>query len=161
MIDEYEKILRESGGTTMGQEGYGMAYNAIKDNEDSFLAKSIVKYAERATTTEISVAVLEMGTMMAPPPQAAYFLPQQPTFTIPSQPHPTQIHVPQQQSWAPPAGGKRRKDRNTYRGKKPRQSGQGGCGGNGYNNDNNMRSQQAYSNKQEMDLNLFYCYSCG
>eukprot|EP00978_Attheya_sp_CCMP212_P035525 scaffold155026_cov54-Attheya_sp.AAC.3 len=27
MIDEYEKILRESGGTTMGQEGYGMVYN--------------------------------------------------------------------------------------------------------------------------------------
>eukprot|EP00978_Attheya_sp_CCMP212_P013625 scaffold34205_cov26-Attheya_sp.AAC.1 len=153
----------------MGQEGYGMAYNAIEDNEDSSLAESIVKYAERATMAERSIAdlegrltVREMGTTMAPPTQAAYFLPQQPTFTFPPQPPPTQIHVPQQQGWAPAAGGKRRTEGNAYRGKKPRQSGRGGRGGNGYNNDTNiMRTQQAYSNKQKMNLNLFYCYSCG
>eukprot|EP00978_Attheya_sp_CCMP212_P041539 scaffold239154_cov39-Attheya_sp.AAC.1 len=29
MIEEYEKLLRESGGTTMGQEGYGIAYNVL------------------------------------------------------------------------------------------------------------------------------------
>eukprot|EP00978_Attheya_sp_CCMP212_P045790 scaffold360407_cov31-Attheya_sp.AAC.1 len=48
MIEEYEKLLRESGGTTMGQEGYGMTYNATEENDDSSLAESIVKYAERA-----------------------------------------------------------------------------------------------------------------
>eukprot|EP00978_Attheya_sp_CCMP212_P030013 scaffold108912_cov35-Attheya_sp.AAC.7 len=79
MIEEYEKLLRKSGGTTMGQEGYGMAYNATEETDDLSLAESIVKYAERATTAERSVAdlegrlaVLEMGNTIAPPPQAAY-----------------------------------------------------------------------------------------
>eukprot|EP00978_Attheya_sp_CCMP212_P026431 scaffold86935_cov56-Attheya_sp.AAC.1 len=123
----------------------------------------------RATTEERSVAeleerlaVLEMDNTMAPPPQAAYFLPQQPTFTFPQQPPPpTQIHVPQQQGWGIAAGGQRHTEGNAYRGKKPRQTGRGGRGGNGYNNDINMRTQQAYSNKQKTNLNLFYCYSCG
>eukprot|EP00978_Attheya_sp_CCMP212_P031336 scaffold118072_cov58-Attheya_sp.AAC.1 len=163
MIDEYEKILRESGGTTMGQEGYGMAYNATEENEDSSLAESIVKYAERATTAERTVAdlegrlaVFEIGTTMAPPPQSAYFLPQQPTFTFPPPPPPAQIHIPQQQGWAPAAGGKCHTGGNAYRGKKPRQSGRGGRGSHGYNNDTTMRTQQAYSNKMKMHLNKFY-----
>jgi hypothetical protein len=59
MIEEYEKLLRESGGTTMGQEGYGAAYNATEETEDSSLAESIVKYAERATSAERNVADLE------------------------------------------------------------------------------------------------------
>jgi hypothetical protein len=168
MIEEYEKLLRESGGTTMGQEGYGAAYNATEETEDSSLAESIVKYAERATSAERTVAdlegrlaVLEMGTTMAPPPQAAYFMPQQPTFTFPPQQPPANINIPQQQMWAPAAGGKRRTEGNAYRGKKPRQSGRGGRGGNSYNNDTNMRNQPAYSNKHKMHLNKFYCYSCG
>eukprot|EP00978_Attheya_sp_CCMP212_P035524 scaffold155026_cov54-Attheya_sp.AAC.2 len=53
-----------------------------------------------------------MGTTMAPPTQAAYLLPQQPTFTFPPQPPPTQIHVPQQQGWAAAAGGKRHTEGN-------------------------------------------------
>eukprot|EP00978_Attheya_sp_CCMP212_P001193 scaffold2496_cov65-Attheya_sp.AAC.1 len=139
-IEGHEKLLRESGGTTMGQEGYGMACNATEENDDLSLAESIVKYAERATMVERSVAdlegrlaVLEMGNTMAPPPQAAYFLPQQPTFMFPQQPPPTQIHIPQQQGWGPAAGGKRHTEGNAYRGKKPRQTGRGGRGGNGDN----------------------------
>eukprot|EP00978_Attheya_sp_CCMP212_P018828 scaffold52003_cov26-Attheya_sp.AAC.1 len=113
MIEEYEKLLRESGGTTMGHEGYGIAYNATEGNEEeSSLAESIVKYAERATSAERTVAdlegrlaVLEMGNTMAPPPQAAYFLPQQPTFQFPPQQPPANIHIPQPPTgWGQPQG---------------------------------------------------------
>jgi hypothetical protein len=170
MIEEYEKLLRESGGTTMGQEGYGVAYNATEGEEESSLAESIVKYAERATSAERTVAdlegrmaVLEMGTTMAPPPHAAYFLPQQPTFQFPPQPPPpTNIHIPSTQpGWGPAAGGKRHNDSSGYRGKKPRQGGRGGRGGSTYNQDATMRTQQPYSNTLKQQLNMLYCYSCG
>ena len=102
MINAYEKLLRESGGTTMGQEGYGMAYNATEGNEDeSSLAESIVRYADRATSAEKMVAdlegpmaILEMGAATNPSAQTAYFMPQQPTFQFPPQPPPAQINIP-------------------------------------------------------------------
>ena len=171
MIEEYEKLLRESGGTTMGQEGYGIAYNATEENEEeSSLAESIVKYAERATSAERTVAdlegrlaVLEMGTTMAPPPHAAYFMPQQPTFQFPQQtPPPTNIQIPRNQpGWGHTAAGKRHNDSSGYRGKKPRHGGRGGRGGSNYNPDTNMRTQQPYSNTLKQQLNTLYCYSCG
>ena len=46
-------MLATNGGTTMGQEGYGIggAYSVI--NEDgSSLSESIVQYVERATQAE-------------------------------------------------------------------------------------------------------------
>eukprot|EP00978_Attheya_sp_CCMP212_P017717 scaffold47601_cov35-Attheya_sp.AAC.1 len=55
MIKEYEKIWRHDHGT----RSYGAAYNATEETEDSSLAESIVKYAERATWTERTVADLE------------------------------------------------------------------------------------------------------
>eukprot|EP00978_Attheya_sp_CCMP212_P007532 scaffold17444_cov37-Attheya_sp.AAC.1 len=119
----------------MGQEGYGIAYNATEGNkEESSLAESIVKYAKRATSVERTVAdleerlaVLEMGNTMAPPPQAAYFLPQQPTFQFPPQPPPANIHIPQPPTgWGTNAGAKRHNNSSGYRGKKPRQNGRGG-----------------------------------
>eukprot|EP00978_Attheya_sp_CCMP212_P010665 scaffold25948_cov32-Attheya_sp.AAC.3 len=167
MIEEYEKLLRESGGTTMGQEGYGIAYNATEGNEEeSSSAESIVKYAERATSAERTVAdlegrlaVLEMGNTT---PQAAYFLPQQPTFQFPPQQPPANIHIPQTPTgWGTTAGAKRHSNNSAYRGKKPRHSGRGGRGGNSYNNDAHMRTQQAYSNTLKQHLNKLYCYSCG
>ena len=59
-IEEYEKILAANGGTTMGQEGYGMgrAYNAVEDDGSS-LAETIVQYAERVSTAEAQVSDLE------------------------------------------------------------------------------------------------------
>eukprot|EP00978_Attheya_sp_CCMP212_P033647 scaffold136818_cov31-Attheya_sp.AAC.1 len=71
-----------------------------------------------------------MGNTMAPPPQAAYFLPQQPTaFQFPPQQPPANIHIPQTPTgWGPNAGGKRHNNSSAYRGKKPRHSGRGGIG---------------------------------
>ena len=175
MINAYEKLLRESGGTTMGQEGYGMAYNATEGNEDeSSLAESIVRYADRATSAEKMVAdlegrmaILEMGASTNPSAQTAYFMPQQPTFQFPPQPPPAQINIPPP-TWTPipPGTGKRygntgQSFRANYRDKKPRSGGRGGRGGNPHNQDVHMRTQAAYSNTQKTHLNNLYCYSCG
>ena len=47
-ITEYEKLLAEGGGTTLGQDGYGGAFNATDtEQDDSTLTESIVRYAER------------------------------------------------------------------------------------------------------------------
>eukprot|EP00978_Attheya_sp_CCMP212_P045110 scaffold333967_cov35-Attheya_sp.AAC.1 len=62
-----------------------------------------------------------MGNTMAPPPQAAYFLPQQPTFQFPPQQPPANIHIPQTPTgWGTTAGAKRHNNSSAYRGKKPR-----------------------------------------
>jgi hypothetical protein len=95
MVKQYEKMLAEGSGTTMSQEGWGAAYNAIGSNNDdaNSLTESIVKYAERATLAESKVSDLESrlsmlemggppvgGQQYAPPTKAAYFTPQAPTF---------------------------------------------------------------------------------
>jgi hypothetical protein len=62
MVQQYEKMLAEGSGTTMSQEGWGTAYNAIgthRDDDGNSLTESIVKYAERATVAESKVSELE------------------------------------------------------------------------------------------------------
>ena len=85
-IEEYEKLLAANGGTPMEQEGYGTggAYNAVEDDGSS-LAKTIVQYAERASTAEAQVSdlesqlvALEMGSQK-PLPQTRYYAPTQHT----------------------------------------------------------------------------------
>jgi hypothetical protein len=105
MVRQYEKMLAEGTGTTISQEGWGAAYNAIGPNDDdnNSLTESIVKYAERATLAESKVSDLESrlsmlemgGPQPSPPPvNAAYFTPQAPTFQHPAPP--ATIHVPPQ-----------------------------------------------------------------
>eukprot|EP00804_Cyclotella_cryptica_P030999 CCRYP_013582-RA/>CCRYP_013582-RA protein AED:0.56 eAED:0.40 QI:0/-1/0/1/-1/1/1/0/562 len=104
IISEYERMLREGGGSTFGQEGYGAAYHTMETDDTSSLAESIVQYAERATMAESKVAALEdrlaniEQNQMAMHSQGtfaneyAYFTPQPPTF----QPPPTVQYPPQQ-----------------------------------------------------------------
>ena len=101
-IEEYEKMLAANGGNTMGQEGYGNAgaYQAVEDNRCS-LAKSIVQYAERATTAEAQVsdlesrlAALEMVNQNLPL-QMGYFAPQTAYGMMPgAPPPPATINIP-------------------------------------------------------------------
>ena len=109
-ITEYEKLLAESGGTTLGQEGYGGAFNATETNEAS-LTESIVRYAEKTTAAESKVSELEnrlaqlemdgQAPSQAPPPYTGYYAPEAAYFT--SQQVPPTIHVsPPQQFGMPP-----------------------------------------------------------
>jgi hypothetical protein len=89
-ITEYEKLLAEGGGTTLGQDGYGGAFHATESTtDDTSLTESIVRYAERATAAEGKVTELEQrlsqleigNQMMVPPPHAAYYAPEMAQFT--------------------------------------------------------------------------------
>ena len=53
-------MLAESGGTTIQQEGYGMAFHAneVLSNGEP-LTDTIVKYAERASLAELNLSELE------------------------------------------------------------------------------------------------------
>ena len=104
-IAEYKQLLAGGGGTTLGQEGYGGAFNATETTMDeSSLTESIVRYTERATVVEGKVADLEQclsqlevgSQMMAPPPQMAYYAPEM-AYYMPMQPTtqiPLTINVP-------------------------------------------------------------------
>ena len=60
LITEYENLLVEGGGTTLGQEGYGTVFNATESTmEESSINESIFCYAERATSAEGNVQALE------------------------------------------------------------------------------------------------------
>ena len=59
LITEYEKLLTEGGGTTLGQNGYWTAFNATEAAmEESSVAESIFCYAERAAVLERKVKSL-------------------------------------------------------------------------------------------------------
>jgi hypothetical protein len=123
VVAEYERMLREGGGPTFGQEGYGMANNAMDGDDTSSLAESIVQYAERATLAEAKVDALEdrlrtleqhttqpQMAMYAPatfPGEYAYFAPQPPTFNPPPAVNIQQAAQPQQ--WQPQQGFQPRK----------------------------------------------------
>ena len=94
---EYENLLAEGRGTTLGQEGYGAAFNAIEATMDeSSIKESIFRCAERATVAEGNVQALEyclnqlkIGNNQPPPqtayyaPDSAYYTPHQPASGIP------------------------------------------------------------------------------
>ena len=64
MIEEYEKLLRKGGGTTLGQEGYDGAFNAPEDIVNALLVENIVQYAEHTSTVESKVSELESSMSM-------------------------------------------------------------------------------------------------
>jgi len=103
-ITEYETLLAEGGGTTLGQEGCGGAFHMADTLEDdASITESIVKYAERVIMAESKVsnleqrlAQLEVNSQMRATypntayhaPDAAYYTPQQhnqipPTIAVP------------------------------------------------------------------------------
>ena len=120
-------MIAEGAGTTVQQEGYGTAFHAKETmSDEESLTETIVKYAERASLTELRVSdlegrlsMLEMGSTAAqalpgytpqPPPHTVYFSPaatkfqaQQPPKIIALQPppHETQRIPAQQQQWVP------------------------------------------------------------
>ena len=60
LIAEYEKLLEELGGKTLGQELYGTAFNATEATMDkSSITESIACYAKRATVAEVNIQALE------------------------------------------------------------------------------------------------------
>jgi hypothetical protein len=114
LINEYERMVREGGGSTFGQEGYGTAYNSIVTDDNSSLVESIIQYAECATVAESKVSALEeqlnaleINQQTAYPqaayyapivhPEYAYFTPQPPMFNPPSS-----LRVPVQPGIPPP-----------------------------------------------------------
>ena len=96
MVEQYERMLREAGGTTMDQDGYGSAFNAQEQDDDSLVTAG-TSFAERASENEKAMGsvVAEIGELKAAfaammssgapppthvyaptppqPPQAAYF----------------------------------------------------------------------------------------
>ena len=65
MVGEHECMLAEGSGTTMQQEGYGTALNAVENliDEES-LTETIVKHAERASLAKSRVSELEESLSM-------------------------------------------------------------------------------------------------
>ena len=60
LISEYEKLLAEGGGTTLGQEGYGTELNDTESTMDeTSITESIFCYAEHTTAAEEKVQALE------------------------------------------------------------------------------------------------------
>ena len=59
MVEQYERLLREQGGSTMGQEGYGSAFNARQEDDDS-LVTAVTNFAEKTTENES-----KLGSMAA------------------------------------------------------------------------------------------------
>ena len=138
-ITEYEKLLAEGGGTTLGQEGYGGAFHmADVMDDDTSITESIVKYAERATMAESKVSNLEQrlaqlevtSQMGAPPPNAAYYAPEAAYYT-PQQHNqiPPTINVPPTQQQY---GGQPTYQQPTYAPNKRKKRG-GSRGGGGQN----------------------------
>jgi hypothetical protein len=104
VVKEYERLQQESGGTTLGQEGYSGAFMGTEgspDDDGSSLAASVVEFAEEASHTDIRVselearlAAFEMGAkgqqqqQYGPmPPQTMYYMPEY-SYMAPQQPQP-------------------------------------------------------------------------
>jgi len=102
LIIEYERMLREGGGSTFGQEGYGAAYHTMEADDTDSLTESIVQYAERATMAESKVSALEerlsaLESGATQPPQMAFYAPSYPQY-----PHEYAHFAPQQATFQPP-----------------------------------------------------------
>lgn len=101
MIHEYERMLREGGGPTTGEDGWGSAFNATaaateeSEEEDSSLLASITTYAEHATAAEGEVSAMKgqlvgiqaqmAALMMNPTPHctmAPPYVPQPPMIPV-------------------------------------------------------------------------------
>mgnify|MGYP000441937942 FL=1 len=184
MVAEYERMLREGGGSTVGQEGYGTAFMATaqenNEGDDISLVESVIQYAERTSEAEAKMSAMESRLSqleMGPPPETAYFTPQQPTFVHNPKP-PAQVNIPppaQQQTW------KKRKtpraqpgpsDQMNWQTPAPTPPQQTSPWPQQYTqpppqhqyvqqNMGGRRRGGMYSNKLKRHNNLFYCFSCG
>ena len=60
MVEDYEIHITKTGGTTMGQEGYGTAMHAAEDlTNGDLLTEAVTKYAERETQADECMAYME------------------------------------------------------------------------------------------------------
>ena len=60
MVEYYKRQITKTGGTTVGQEGYGTAMNNAEDLTDGdSLTEAVKKYVERATQAEERMAQME------------------------------------------------------------------------------------------------------
>ena len=117
MVEEYERMLAKSAGTTMQQEGHEMEFHAkeaLRNGES--LTYTIVKYAERTSLAEFKVSeleglrvMIEMGRNIAQTPpgympqqqmQVAYFTPVPPEFQAPMPPMTIAFQIQHQQGSA-------------------------------------------------------------
>ena len=75
IIGQYERMLRESGGPTAGQQGYGSSFHAaeetINNNSAALILESVTRYAERATAAESEVSDLKTAVSVLQQQMAA------------------------------------------------------------------------------------------
>jgi hypothetical protein len=130
IVEQYERMLTETQGTTAGMGGYGTALNATEgitdDGSIATLNESVAEYAGRQITleghhttlsehtnmltrrmeaAEAAMNAMSLQFMNAPPQQAAYFTPQAPTFAYQQPAPPTQgqpYQYPPTQQQQPP-----------------------------------------------------------
>ena len=88
-------MLRKAGGSTVGQEGWGGAFNATDNEADdnSLLLDSITRYAERAMAAEgeVSTMKFQMGKLQE---QVAAMMMGGPSLFGSPPPHTYQPHGP-------------------------------------------------------------------
>ena len=165
MIEEYEKLLAQGSGTSMGQEGYGTAFNATMadETEDTLLTKSIVHFAERATAAESKVscleerlAALELAASTIQAQQPVYMTPQ--TAFVGNETNvPTNITYNQQK--------RTRYDGPKYNSNPPYTQSAPPPAQQQYvpppGQQQQFQVNQAYSNTIKQFLCLCYCFTCG
>ena len=77
MVEDYERKMVDTGGTNMGQEGYGAAIKETEYHMDSDLStEAIIEHAEPATQEEACMVQMEaifdekfVKMIMKKPPQ--------------------------------------------------------------------------------------------
>ena len=125
MIQQYEKMLKEHGGPTIKNQGYGAAFSATQDEtsvgDDSAgsIIASVTKYAERATaaeqelddvkdalsTLQYQFAAMMNGNMQQPPSTIHINKKRKSpleTMGMPPQQQPAQLNVNQAMGWQQP-----------------------------------------------------------
>ena len=98
-VEQYELMLRMTEGTTIGEQGYGTAYNAthedgsVGDDSAGSVMKTITTWAERASASEAEVTALRGELQSLQPNFAAMMSGQQQAANVAQQQPPTTIHV--------------------------------------------------------------------
>ena len=63
LVAEYEQRLREGGGMTMGQDGYGTTFMASMPagdkGGDGLLIDSVIQYAEQTAVVEVKTTAMD------------------------------------------------------------------------------------------------------
>ena len=172
MIEQYERMLREAGGSTMAQDGFTSAFHAQEEDEESM--KTAAEYHELNSTMERNKAAQQgeidelraalAAVMMSGPPNPGI---QPPSLVYaPPQAPPQAAYFGQAQQMPYQQQTKKRKT--------PRDSpGQVNWGQNGVspNMAPPQQQQQQFQAQQQQPRgalnprkrwnNLYYCYTCG